>query len=93
MIQDISGELPSVSAIGFSPDGSTLLVGASDGSPQLWNYDAAKPIGTSVRNNAAAFAVKGVPSVAFSPDGNSVVVAAGDGSVQLWHSQIFTDGY
>jgi eukaryotic-like serine/threonine-protein kinase len=65
-------------AMAASPDGTRLLVSATDGRTQLWD----------LRDHTAWAAVGGgtvpVTDAAFCPDGSCFVTASADGAVTLW---------
>jgi WD40 repeat protein len=67
------------SAVVFSPDGSTLATGGSDGGVRLWNADTGQEIGPPMSSDANP-----VDAVAFSPSGMLLAAASSDGNVQLW---------
>ena len=66
-----------VNSVSFSPDGSTLATGNSDGTVRLW--DAA----TGALQNTLPEQGAAVRSVVFSPDGSTLASASGAG-VYLW---------
>lgn len=76
----LAGHLGGVNAIGFSPDGSTLVSCDLDLTLRLWDVRVMHEVGcipVSVNLN----------SVAFSPDGNSILAGGsrtGGGAVHLW---------
>jgi cytochrome c len=74
-------ELPAagnVNAVGFTPDGSQLVAGTSDGDLQAWRVSD----GTQQRAlNAHDF---GVTALALTPDGRTAATASIDETVQLW---------
>ena len=65
-----------VNAVGFSPDGSTLASGHSDGTIRLHEVDTGK-LKATVENFGAL-------SVAFSPDGSTVASTGWDAPIRLW---------
>lgn len=70
---------PPVSSTAFSPDGSMIAVGNSDGIASVWDAGTHKRLAT--------FGVPGLSaleSVAFSPDGSKLVTAYGDGTARIW---------
>jgi eukaryotic-like serine/threonine-protein kinase len=73
------GPLFDVSALSYSPDGSRLVVGASDRLIRIWRWttpsDPPQP-----RGHAPAE----VWSMAFSPDGRSLASAGDDRMIRLW---------
>jgi hypothetical protein len=68
-----------VSALAFSPDGTTLAVGDDDGSTYLWNLSTSQVIGT-LSNPAGS----GVQAVAFNPDGTLLAAGDANGRTYLW---------
>jgi tricorn protease-like protein len=65
-------------AVAFSPDGTFLAVGCSDGTVRLWDIAARKQ----------AALLKGhtqlVTAVAFTVDGKSLATASWDGTLKVW---------
>ena len=68
------GHTDAVNSVAFSPDGATLVSGASDGSTILWDVE------TGV---LAATLDDGVTAVAVSPDGATLASGSRDGAVIL----------
>jgi WD40 repeat protein len=67
--------------VAFSPDGSTLAAGVTDGTVWMWNLaDPAHPalIATLTGPQGHMF------SVAFAPSGRTLAAASNDGTVHLW---------
>jgi WD40 repeat protein len=65
----------------FSPDGTVLAIGSSDGVPELWDVsDPSHPrsIARLVGHQGSAY------RVAFSPDGRVLATGSYDKSVRLW---------
>ena len=65
----------------FSPEGTTLAAGVTDGTVWMWNLaDPAHPalIATLTGPQGHVF------SVAFSPSGRTLAAASNDGTVHLW---------
>jgi cytochrome c len=79
--QALLHELPAagnVNAVGFTPDGTELVAGTSDGDLQAWRVSD----GTQLRAlNAHDF---GVTGLALTPDGLTAATASIDETVQLW---------
>jgi WD40 repeat protein/basic membrane lipoprotein Med (substrate-binding protein (PBP1-ABC) superfamily)/transcriptional regulator with XRE-family HTH domain len=74
-----------ISAIAFSPDGSTLSAGLENGISLLWN----------LATKAELFAFRGqrdsIVSMAFSPDGKQLATASLDGSARVWSTETGQD--
>ncbi len=64
-------------AVAFSPDGSRLALGHSDGSVRIYQAGNEEPV---VLDGHAY----GVTAVSWSPDGAALASAGGDGTVRLW---------
>ncbi len=77
-------------SVAFSPDGSMLASGHSDGTIQLWNVDNFTLIrtltghGGKVRYIVGTRPLSGVMSVVFSSDGITLASGGGDKTVRLW---------
>ncbi|WP_307861283.1 WD40 repeat domain-containing protein [Rhodococcus sp. PvR099] len=68
--------------LAFSPDGSTLAIGADDVSVRLWNLaDPERPVPWG---EPLAGPTNLVRTVAFSPDGRNLVAADADGGMHAW---------
>ena len=67
-----------VSSVAFSPDGTTLASGSSDGTVTLWDVRRRERIGTlhGQKNQ--------VSSVVFSPDGTTLAAASDIKTIRLW---------
>ena len=68
-----------VNSVAFSPDGTTLASGSSDGTVKLWQVKTGKNVGTLVSFGGIS------NPVAFSPDGE-IIACTSDrhGEVKLW---------
>ena len=65
-------------AVSFSPDGSTLASGVSDGTIRLWDEASGREKATLTGHESSVF------SVAFSPDGSTLGSGTQDATVRLW---------
>ena len=80
----LEGHTGDVNSVSFSPDGTTLASGSSDGKVKLWDVAT----GTNIATLHGHWTP--VESVSFSPDGKTLASAAdsdtffGDGEVKLW---------
>jgi WD40 repeat protein len=79
----LRGDLSSVRAMAFAPDGKTLATGSDEGSLRLWELAS----NGSGRERARLPMPKdggAVLTVSFSPDAKSLLTAGGKGDVILW---------
>ncbi|MFD4180770.1 WD40 repeat domain-containing protein [Rhodococcus sp. NPDC058514] len=68
--------------LAFSPDGSTLAIGADDVSVRLWNLaDPERPVPWGEPLGGPTNLVR---TAAFSPDGRNLVAADADGGIYAW---------
>ena len=72
------GHADRVWSAAFSPDGSRLASGSSDGTLKVWDAGSGKEIFT-LKGHADA-----VAGVSFSPDGKLIATAGWDGAVKVW---------
>ncbi|MDN3357773.1 NACHT domain-containing protein [Actinomadura sp. DC4] len=79
----------SISAVAFSPDGSTVAVAGDDRAVRLFDVASRRRIGAPLPAATDGF---GFDDLAFSPDGRTLATTAGNGTVRLWdvarHRQI-----
>ncbi|MDE0300468.1 MAG: WD40 repeat domain-containing protein [Candidatus Poribacteria bacterium] len=78
-ISNIGGLTQPINSVAFSPDGTTLASGASDGTVKLWQVETGR--------NTTTLAAPGwySKSVAFSPDGEIIACTSETlGTVKLW---------
>ncbi|MBR3412067.1 MAG: WD40 repeat domain-containing protein [Bacteroidales bacterium] len=75
----LRGHTGGVNAVAFSPDGSRIVSGSSDGTLILWDAKSGKPIGEPIKGHTET-----VTSVAFSPDGSQIVSGAEGNTLILW---------
>jgi WD40 repeat protein len=69
-----------VYALSFSPDGKTLITGASDSAAKLWSRDNGRLLGILAPSTDSAGAL------AVSPDGKTIAVGSG-GKIVVWDTQ------
>ena len=67
-----------VRSVVFSPDGTRLASGSSDGTAKLWDVASQEAIATLEGHSDV------VRSVAYSPDGTTLASGSGDGTAKLW---------
>ena len=71
---------PSVTAMAFSPDGTTLATAGRVGNAiRLWSVPERRALGSALAGHDGA-----VHAVAFSPDGKTLASASADSTVRLW---------
>ena len=70
-----------VTAISFSPDGSSLAVGSEGATIRLWD------VGTGALEMTMRGHRGDIESVAFSPDGSFLVSSGDDGTARVWNRE------
>ena len=78
LIATLEGHIYRVTSVSFSPDGTMLASGASDGTVKLWDMATRRNTATLEGHTSVAY------SVSFSPDGTMLASGASDGTVKLW---------
>ena len=68
-----------VSAIGFSPDGTTLAAGGIDGSIWLWDVKSGNRLGVGAIGDNVV-----IDGIDFSPDGSRLLSTGEDGTIRQW---------
>ncbi len=75
----LRGHAGTVRSIAFSPDGTRLASGSSDGTAKLWDTASGQEVAT-LRGHMTR-----VRYLAFSPDGTSIALVSLDKTVRLWN--------
>ncbi len=78
-IRTYRGHRDFVSAVAFSPDGSTLASASRDGHVKLWST-ASRRLSRTLTRQAGQ-----VGALAFSPAGDLLAAASADGKVRVWN--------
>ncbi len=78
----LRGHKNCVTTVAFSPDGSQIVSGSTDGTLILWDAKSGKPIGEPLRRHTEQ-----VNSVAFGPDGSQFVSGYADATLILWYER------
>jgi WD40 repeat protein len=71
-----------VRAIGYSPDGTRIATGSSEGIARVWDAATGEPLMSLAGHTGA------VESVAFTPDGRRLLTAALDGTTRQWDVRV-----
>jgi WD40 repeat protein len=74
----LKGHAGTVTAVAFSPDGTTLASASADSNIKLWNAKTGQLV-TTLSGHVGT-----VCSVAYSPDGTMLASGGSDGDVRLW---------
>ena len=72
------GGLDEITSLQFSPDGSRLASGYTNGAVELWSVARQKPVGTLALHDTA------VTDLRFMPDQRGLITCSVDGDVALW---------
>lgn len=73
-----SGHGEVITAVAFSPDGTTLATTSFDGKVIFWDVEKRQQAGTLQAHDAPVY------WVAYSPDGTTLATASEDSTVKLW---------
>ena len=68
-------------SVAFSPDGSRVVTGGSDGAVRIWSASSGAQL------SALNGGVSGAASVQYSPDGARIVTAGGDPTARIWNAR------
>lgn len=79
-IRTLIGHSDSVNSVAYSPNGSQIVTGSTDGTAKLWSAQTGNLIRTFSESGE-------VWSAVFSPDGTQVLTGVADGTVKLWDVQ------
>ncbi len=77
----LTGNTSNVIPIAWSPDGTMLAGGCSDGAVYLWDKTTAKVINRIIGHT------EHVNSIAWSPDGSMIASGSQDKTIRLWDSK------
>jgi WD40 repeat protein len=75
---------PAARVVAFSPDGTLLAIGNTDGTAQLFTTSLGTPVRTL--GNATSGNAGFLTGVALAPDGATLATAAADGTVKVWRT-------
>jgi WD40 repeat protein len=77
----LTGNVGSIDAVAFNPDGQTLAIGDAAGSIELW--DVKDPARASLLGQPLTGQTSDIYSLAFSPDGHTLASGSLDHSIRL----------
>lgn len=78
----LTGHKQSVSAVGWSPDGTQVLTGSYDGTARIWSAAPLPNFGSDIR--VLAGHTRPTASMDWSPDGTQLVTGGYDHTVRIW---------
>ena len=79
LIATFPGHLNGIVALSFSPDGSTLASGSTDGTIKFWNAKTGELLPISITEHT-----KWIKAVSFSEDNSALVSVAFNGIIDFW---------
>jgi RNA polymerase sigma factor (sigma-70 family) len=80
--QKVGGSSAAASSLAFSPDSTTLAVGGSYGSIELWDKTSGRELARIVSSSNRNL----VQALAFSPDGKTLAAGYENGTVRFWEA-------
>src|SRR5207249_2919381 len=78
----LRGQVGSVSALAFSPDGQRLASGSRNSPVKIWDLNGSEALEEIRGLHALDYG-----NFAFSPDGKSIAAGCDDGTVKVWDLQ------